>query len=322
MSLGLRRTYAGFTLIELLVVIGIIAVLVAILLPTLNNARRQAAMVQCQSNMKQVAMGMMLYIDAHKGRFPAAGIPPLSADFYPYGFWWANELVRGKFINNPSINVYAKPGSLTSEKRFNRSNPFRCPEGVDEDQTIVAPNFPSGEYPTDPRNNGYTLINDAKAAEEGFGVPSWYQLNSRVVSPPAVGWHWPGGHHAAPFVWFNTGHTQVNHDWVLRNDVRRVQSYVKKSAELIMVVEAPNPNWYDQAQSNKYPGLYLKRLAARHGKKSANGANAWTNFAFFDGHVALYPTADYNQGPVGNEQWPPDKFWSGTIFWLANQTPK
>lgn len=61
---------SGFTLIELLVVIAIIAVLIALLLPAVQQARESARRSQCKNNLKQAALGMHNYLDAHKV-FPA-----------------------------------------------------------------------------------------------------------------------------------------------------------------------------------------------------------------------------------------------------------
>src|SRR4051812_18727216 len=60
----------GFTLVELLVVIAIISLLISILLPALNAARKKAQTVACASNMRQIYMAAVLFSNDHKGHLP------------------------------------------------------------------------------------------------------------------------------------------------------------------------------------------------------------------------------------------------------------
>ncbi|HYO09269.1 MAG TPA: DUF1559 domain-containing protein [Tepidisphaeraceae bacterium] len=66
----MNKRHAAFTLVELLVVIGIIAVLVGILLPTLSNARENAKRITCASQLRQIALAAHMYASENKDALP------------------------------------------------------------------------------------------------------------------------------------------------------------------------------------------------------------------------------------------------------------
>lgn len=70
-----RRAAGAFTLVELLVVMGIIAILIAIILPALGKARKQAQSAQCLSNLRQIGQLNQLYVQTYKGYLPWAKFP-------------------------------------------------------------------------------------------------------------------------------------------------------------------------------------------------------------------------------------------------------
>jgi prepilin-type N-terminal cleavage/methylation domain-containing protein/prepilin-type processing-associated H-X9-DG protein len=115
---GLCRRCPAFTLIELLVVIAIIAILAGMLLPALSQAKRKAGQTKCVSNLKQLSLGTLMYIDDNQDGFPG------TASRNTYGFhkedwiYWRTNLAKFPPIEKSPIVV-----SLASAS----SNLFRCP---------------------------------------------------------------------------------------------------------------------------------------------------------------------------------------------------
>jgi prepilin-type N-terminal cleavage/methylation domain-containing protein/prepilin-type processing-associated H-X9-DG protein len=306
---GLRHG-RGFTLVELLVVIGIIALLIAILLPSLNKARRQAAQVQCASNMKQIAMALMQYHQDNNAHLIMDAIPENlngSPNGYVDGWGWGSTLVRLNYIKAP--NYYTNPNATSAGAAGSQiidTSVFRCPEGVDipynsTDATVYAnyPAYPDG-WPTAANNNGYYLdgANTAniprKDGQSLLAIANWYQLNSRIIDDTAT---WPGtpdneGVGATPFVNYQLNVATPDEPGSSLAQVlsdpywSRRLNQIKKSSNMVMIIEATSANWTFQTSYNSPDGyIVLPRWGARHGQKTSSGLQAYTNIAFFDGHV-------------------------------------
>jgi prepilin-type N-terminal cleavage/methylation domain-containing protein len=103
------RKKRAFTLIELLVVIAIIAILAAILFPVFARARENARRSSCQSNLKQIGLGVLQYTQDYDETLPPAGT---STPVPKSGFGWIWTLISkvSNFGSAPAILAAALRG--------------------------------------------------------------------------------------------------------------------------------------------------------------------------------------------------------------------
>jgi prepilin-type N-terminal cleavage/methylation domain-containing protein/prepilin-type processing-associated H-X9-DG protein len=310
----------AFTLVELLVVIGIIALLIALLLPSLNKAKRQASTIQCASNMKQIAMALLQYHLDNNGHLIIGHIDDFEStskgNLYPDGFGWAAELTE--------LNYIKAPNYLTDPYTSVYRSPFRCPEGLDQDVVQSGSTELEGHYPTDPINAEYYVDgnhqNTRTDGQKPFAVATWYELNLRTSSTSLV--NYPGGSGPTPFLWFNANDSNNygNTDSALAYSYfQRNLSMIKRSSDMVMLVEAVSYNWYNVVQPvpAANPPLVVTELSARHAQKTADGLDASANFAFFDGHVAMYPTYPLTRNAFNSDQ--EKEYYPHLVFFLNQQ---
>jgi prepilin-type N-terminal cleavage/methylation domain-containing protein/prepilin-type processing-associated H-X9-DG protein len=116
----------AFTLIELLVVIAIIGILAALLLPTLSSARQRAWTTQCNSNLRQIGLGMKMFADDNNELYPRSGglIPWNLTDPNAPNNSWMQQIYP--LVHN--TNVYHCPAN----QRFpmDQQSPFNYFNGV------------------------------------------------------------------------------------------------------------------------------------------------------------------------------------------------
>ncbi len=102
------RRSQGFTLVELLVVIGIMAILIALLLPALGRARVAATSLKCSSNQRQILTALLMYATDHDAHLPPDGavLPNPNNPAVNATFQWYSQPFAGRYLNSTTPLPY------------------------------------------------------------------------------------------------------------------------------------------------------------------------------------------------------------------------
>lgn len=171
------RAQKGFTLIELLVVIAIISILAAILFPVFARARESARRASCMSNLKQIGLGVMMYVQDYDEVFPFrsmlnAATPPNGTRWDDNYWYWPQML----YPYTKSTQVFYCPSSPRNDANSPMSGNLGANEALIVQAeaystvSLASVNSPASKYMLMDLGNYSMKAGYAKTAV----APSWY----------------------------------------------------------------------------------------------------------------------------------------------------
>jgi prepilin-type N-terminal cleavage/methylation domain-containing protein/prepilin-type processing-associated H-X9-DG protein len=256
-----RRRH-GFTLPELLVVIGIIALLVAILLPTVKAVRESAQTTKCLSNLRQIGVAIYTYAHDHRDQIvPAEYWGQLDGFSRPSGGNWAYILASGKYVS-------ADPGGVDGAlPPAEACGVFYCPSGIDEEAgtPLFKAHQLSGSFKAPPSQQdawgakSVTRRNDVTRQ----AVRTWYAVNSTPWQ--STGW--------LPFRCI----PQLQYDGSYDYSLNKITTYYRCQPTKLPIV---------------FDGLWMFGWLNRNCINARHKNRTMTNVLFLDGHAETQSTRD------------------------------
>jgi prepilin-type N-terminal cleavage/methylation domain-containing protein len=177
-----NKSGGGFTLVELLVVIGIIALLISILLPSLSKARKAATTVACSSNLHQIGLGFAMYASDNRGWCVTLRTKDPGNPIIGNRSLWTTLIAKYVGFQNPYTSYSPSVNATAGTYQAYTGSPFgvfRCPAGFDQFSNAVQYN---GSYPQgSPLNNVGHSSYIMNARQAGFYATNGLNFN---LNPP------------------------------------------------------------------------------------------------------------------------------------------
>ena len=272
------RSLHGFTLVELLVVIGIIAVLIALLLPALAGARNAARSLVCLSNLRQLGVVTQSYINDNKGFI-------VPCDVSPHPATASNSGPNGAVDNWFAMLINA--GYIADQHLTTTS-------GLPYDTILACPSTPDVAAPTPPLlppADGYFLQNGGGVVNPSLIVFTCYCINGsnndtstvKGTTGPSV---YSGGF---PSLTLYDGPRSIpSTDYGFPPPPKITD--VKHPSQVIYIFDGTNYNVYN---------YFNWRIIGRHGYMDASlpiYERGYTNSLFLDGHAETVPRISLPNG--------------------------